>query len=499
MASCGRGKPVGLPATTSDGVERGDGRRAGRRCLWLAAMALCVLPALAAPVWGRALSEEDGFAEITRRRSDPIDRINEALQRYGRVFLWVGVGLSTVVVLKIVGPVQIYYGAQDRRLKRAVRPVDELLKRIQQEAEVTTEAPKEETAAESGLLAGMTEIAEFEEAEQAPSYVLTVNDLMLDNIAVALKKLRRFGDGSAEKYQDNMFTVLQGIKTITEQSEEASVPSGLAVDIAQYFKDDGRYKLWRKVLGRWARKGKHQETAAAFLSFARTVREGRPAAARKPAAMSMGDTAVAAAPSEPAVPATLSEETLPAVQEAAVEEARNFHALIEAGTPTQKAGGWQFELVHRQQQIRTRDEAQRTLSVFLICERKALQEITKIKMLPCRTWGHVLYMLGVDDTARLHKRVEDRLLTTQEIIVLEKAFLQTFARRESLVRIYGQGQEAGLLMEAHLPEIRRESLALLRRLHQTQPERLDAATDALNDEETPHNGLVKKLIEQYMK
>ncbi len=139
------------------------------------------------------------------------------------------------------------------------------------------------------------------------------------------------------------------------------------------------------------------------------------------------------------------------------------------------------------------------LSVFLICERKALQEITKIKMLPCRTWGHVLYMLGVDDTARLHKRVEDRLLTTQEIIILEKAFLQTFARRESLVRIYGQGQEAGLMMDAHLPEIRRESLALLRRLHQTQPERLDAATEALNEEETPHNGLVKKLIEQYMK
>ena len=47
-------------------------------------------------------------------------------------------------------------------------------------------------------------------------------------------------------------------------------------------------------------------------------------AAPKPAAVSMGDTAVTAAVSEPAVPEVLSEETLPAVQEAAVEEARNL-------------------------------------------------------------------------------------------------------------------------------------------------------------------------------
>ena len=99
----------------------------------------------------------------------------------------------------------------------------------------------------------------------------------------------------------------------------------------------------------------------------------------------------------------------------------------------------------------------------------------------------------------MHRRIEDRLLTTQEIIVLEKAFLQTFAKRESLVRIYGQGQEAGLIMDAHVPEIRRESLALLRRLHQTEPDRLDTATEALNEEETPRNGLVKKLIEHYKK
>ena len=466
----------------------------------LAATCLLVFVLAAAPAWGRAASNDDGFSEITRRQTDPFDRINEALQRYGRIFLWVGVGLAAVVAAKIIGPVQIYYGAQDRRLRRAVRPVDELLKRIGKEAEVASEAPKEEeTAGENGLLAGMMEIAEFEQAEQVPSYVLTVNDLMLDNIALTLKRLRRFHDGSAEKYQDNMFTVVQGIKTITEHSAEAGVPSGLAVDVGEYFRDERRYRTWRKALGRWTGKGKHQETAAAFLSFMRTVREGRPMAAPKPSAMSMGDTAVTAAVGEPAVPETLSEETLPAVQEAAVEEARNLCDLIEKGMPVRKAEGWQFELVRRQHQIRTRDEAQRTLNVFLLGERKALQEITKIKMLPCRTWEHMLYMLGAESTAHLHKRVEDRLLTTQEIFILEKAFLQTFAKPESLARVYGQGQKAGLMIDAHVPEIRRESLAVLRRLCQTQHERLAAATETLNEEETPRNGLAKRLIEQYMK
>ena len=182
LVSPGHGKPVGLVAAASGCILREKSRRPRKRCIWMAVLACCVLPALAAPAWGRAISEEDGFAELTKPRSDPIDQINEALRRYGRVFLWVGVGLSAVAMLKIVGPVQIYYGVQDRRLKRAVRAVDELLKRIQKEAEVTSEAPKEETAVENGLLAGMIEIAEFEQAEQMPSYVLTVNDLMLDNI-----------------------------------------------------------------------------------------------------------------------------------------------------------------------------------------------------------------------------------------------------------------------------------------------------------------------------
>jgi len=449
------------------------------------------------PVGGQA-SDDDAFGVFTRRTDDPFDRIHKSLERYGRVFLWVGIALSAVVAIKIVAPVQIYYGIQDRRLRRAVRPGDELLKRIGKEAEVASEAPKEEEAtAENGVLAGMMEITEFEQAEQTPPYVLTVNDMMLDNIGLTLRRLRRFHDGSAEKYQDNMFTVIHGIQTITEHSAEAGVPSGLAVDVAEYFKDEHRYKTWRKVLGRWTGKGKHQETAAAFLSFMRTVREGRPVAKAKPAAVSMGDTAVTAALPEPTVPEILNEQTLPAVQKAAGQEARDLLVFIRTGTPPQKAARWQFEFVRRQQQIRLRDEAQQMFSVFLKEERKALRAITKIQMMPCRTWGHVLYMLGVESTAQLDKRIDDRLITEQEIIVLEKAFLQTLAKRELLVRIYGQGPQAGLMVDEHVPEIRREALALIQRLHRTEPGHLASATETLNEEETPRNGLVKKLIEQY--
>ena len=53
--------------------------------------------------------------------------------------------------------------------------------------------------------------------------------------------------------------------------------------------------------------------------------------------------------------------------------------------------------------MHSREEAQRMLSVFLSSERKSLLEITKIRMLPCRAWEHVLHMLGVDNAAQLHK------------------------------------------------------------------------------------------------
>ncbi|MBN1506636.1 MAG: hypothetical protein JW955_07310, partial [Sedimentisphaerales bacterium] len=182
-------------------------------------------------------TDEDGFARINRQSQAQIDRLNEALRQAGKVSLGIGVVVAAIVFLKVVSPGRIADSVSERRLKRAVRNVDELLTRIQKEMETTSEDASKE-ATEEGVLAGMIEMAEFQDAEQAPSYVLTVNDLMLDNIRVALKKLRRRKEGDAQRYRDYMFSVVKGIKTISEQSAEAGVDSGLAVDIRDYFKDE---------------------------------------------------------------------------------------------------------------------------------------------------------------------------------------------------------------------------------------------------------------------
>jgi hypothetical protein len=462
------------------------------------ALVCLIVLAVTVGAFARDFSEEEGYDPISRRGLEQIDRINEVLQQSGRVFVGLGVLLLAVVVFKVASPLQVYGSTKDRLLKRAVRDVDDLLKRIRAEAEAAENSSSNTETTDEGLLAGMAEVAEFKEAEQVPSYVLTVNDLMLDNIAITLKRLRRFKEANADKHRDQMFLVIKGIKTITEQSAEGGVASGLAVDVREYFKDDRRYRVWRKLLGRFARKGEHQEVADTFLLFMRALREGRPLAAPTPAAASVEKTAIVSAQEASAVPDVLNEETLPAIQEAAGKEAGNLRSLIRTGKQTDQTCAWQFVFVKRQQQLRLRDEAQRMLAVFLSCERKALHEVTGIRMLPCRTWGHVLHVLGVENGSRLHKRVDDRLLTIQEIIILEKAFLQTFARRESLARVYGHGEDAALMMDVHLPEIRRETLILLRRLHQTELARLDDATVALNDEETPRNSQVRRLVEHYV-
>ncbi len=472
-------------------------RRRSWRYIRVLAMVCLLVLSVTAVAWGQEPYDEDGFQRFGDRGPDPIDQINEALHRWGRVFLGVGVALSVIIFLKIVGPVQLYDNLNERRLRRATRGVDELLKRIQREAETSTEDAKQETA-EEGILAGMTEIAEFSSAEQVPAYVLTVNDVMLDNIRATLRRLRRFQDGSAERYRGYLFSVLKGIKTLTEQSAEAGVSSGLAVDVRDYFGDEKRYQTWRKMLRYWSRKGEYQELAGAFLVFMKDLRAGKALATRRPAAVALDDTAVSPAQDAPAIPTAVNEETLAAIQEAGVEEARDFHSLIQTDKPFDRSHAWQFELVRRQEQVHMREEAQRMLSVFLSSERKALQGITRIRMLPCRTWGHVLHMLGVENTDQLDRRIAARLLTIQELLILEKAFLQTFARRRSLERVYGSDPEAGLMIEVHVPEIRRETLSLLRKAHQTGPERLNDATEALNEEETPQNNQVKKLIEHYI-
>jgi hypothetical protein len=467
-----------------------------KRMLLLASVTIL---GLAAAAWGQG-SDDDGFERVDRRGQEQFDRLNEGLKQAGWVFVGIGVLLAVIVSVKIISPGRIADSVRERSLKKAVRDVDELLKRIEKEAEAASEEPKKKESIDEGLLAGMVEVAEFEEAEHVPSYVLTVNDLMLDNIRVTLKRLRRRAENDAGRYRDYMFSVVKGIKIITEQSEEAGVHSGLAVDVRQYFQDERRYRDWRKVLARFARKGKYQEVADTFLLFMKAAKEGKPLGAQIGNSESeIGDSSLAGSASQaPPIPLVLNEETLPAIQQMAMEEARNLVSFIQMGESLDEACAWQFEFVRRQQQMHLREEAQRMLSVFLSSERKSLREITKVRMLPCRAWEHVLHVLGVEGGTQLHRRVEDKLLTIQEIIVLGKAFLQTFAKRESLARVYGHGQGAELMMDMHVPELRRETLASLRRVHQTQPRQLDQATETLNEEETPQNGQVKKLIEHYI-
>ncbi len=372
-----------------------------------------------------------------------------------------------------------------------------MLKRIQEEAETTT-SETEEPQTDAGALAGMAEIAEFDEAEQVPSYVLTVNDLMLDNIRTTLKRLQRFKEGHAERYRSYMFSVLKGIKTITEQCAQADAPSSLAVDVKEYFQDEQRYRAWVKLLRRVGRKGDHREFVDSFLLFTRNVREDRPLADGKQVARSVQEATVAAEPQAPEIPDALNEETLPMLQQAAAREAADFVSFVRTGRASAPEHAWQFELVRRQQHLHLRDESKRMLIVFLSCERKMLPRVTKTRMLPCRTWPHVLYMLGVKSGKTLQRRVEDRMLTVQEIIIVQKAFLQTLAKKDSLRHVYGQGEGAELMMNLHVPQIRREALALLRRCHETEPNLLDRATQALNEEETPQHSEVAKLIQHYI-
>jgi len=442
----------------------------------------------------------EGLEQVERVGPGPIEQMQAAWERWGRFVIGGAAVLLLIAAVWIINPFRIYDSANERRLRRALRGVDDLLKRIQEEAEAASEnSKKEETMPEEGLLAGLAEVAEFSNAEQVPSYVLTVNDLMLDNIRVTLKKLHRMTEGNAQRYRGYMFSVLKGIKTLAEQSQEAGVASGLALDARDYFTDDKRYHAWHKLLSRSARRGKHQDLSQAFLVFMKDLKDGRPLRVAKTPTPAVPDLLLAApADDEPDIPTTVNEETLPAIQQAAVAEARALCTLTRSGKPPADVHPWQFELVRRQRQVHLRAEAQRMLAVFLKSERKALREITKALLLPCRTWEHTLRLFGVESAEQLQRRIEDKLLTTQEIVLLEKTFLQTFGKREVLARVYGPDQDASLMMDLHLPQMRREALALLRRLHEVEPDRLNDATQALNDEETPKNGQIKRLIDHYV-
>jgi len=486
-------RPVRGPTS---GRRAGVSRRVGVRAFVSACLLLLALASIA---FAQGSEDDVGYDILRRRGPDPIDQINAALHRWSKVFFVVGAVLLGIVTLKIVNPLEVYHGTNEKLLKRAVRGVDELIKRIEKEAETTTsETEEEEPPTEAGILAGMAEITEFDQAEEVPAYVLTVNDRMLDSIRVTLKRLRRFQESHAERYRGYMFSVLKGIKTITEQCEHSEAPSSLAVDVKGYFRDEPRYRAWTKLLRRIGHKGDYEEFVDSFMLFMRDVKEGRPLATPEKAAASVEKTTVIVGPQAPEIPHVLNEETLPEIQQAGAKEAADLVSLVRTGRPSSRDHAWQFEFVRRQQQLHLRDESKKMLIVFLSCERKALPRITKTRMLPCRTWPHVVYMLGVKSGPVLLQRVEDRMLTIQEIIILQKAFLQTFAKKGSLAHIYGLGEEAELMMNLHVPQIRRETLVLLRRCHETEPNRFDRATQELNEEETPQHDEVTKFIRHYI-
>jgi hypothetical protein len=466
--------------------------------LGLACLALAI--ATSGVLCGQSEFEPDGYEQVERKGLEHIDELNAALERWGRLFLKIGLVLGVLLAIKIIGPVQIYHSLRDRQLRRQVRGVEDLLKRIETEAAAVS-ADSEETEpeqAEAGALAGMTEVADFEQDEHVPAYVLTVNDLTLDDIRTALKKVRRSHAGDADRYRSYMFSVLRGLKVAAEQSADTGVGSGLATNLCEYFREERRYRLWQRLLRRYARRGEHREVADSFALFVKDLASGTRAPKAVATPDPADDTAVFSADAVDGVPKRLDEQTLPLIQEAAAAEARNLCRLIEAGQPTHELCAWQFEFVRRQGQMHGRDEAQRMLGVFLNCERKALESVTKMKLLPCRTWDQILYMLGVENGVELRRRVDERLLTIQEIIILEKAFLQTFAKRPVLERVYGRGEDAALLIDVHIPQIRQESLAALRRSYKTESKRVDLATEELNEEETPAHDEVRRLVAHHV-
>ncbi|MCP4449822.1 MAG: hypothetical protein GY809_00050, partial [Planctomycetes bacterium] len=198
------------------------------------------------------------------------------------------------------------------------------------------------------------------------------------------------------------------------------------------------------------------------------------------------------------IPDILLEDSLPQIHRAAVAEAEDLMDLIQTYRTKATPHAWQFELVRRQQQLRLREEAKKILRIFLRDEIKALQSIAKTKMLPCKTWNHILYMLGVKNADQLHERIERKLLTGQEIIILEKAFLQTFAKREVLQQLYGHDANARVMMDLNVPEIQTETLSLLRQTHQTEAQDLDQATERLDEKETPQRHEAARLIRHFV-
>lgn len=458
--------------------------------------ALLIILILGGAAWSQNAQQVDGYDRLNPEGLKQIDRISEALHQAGRISMIVGLALLAIVVLKKMAPTRVLDNIREKRLMDAIEDIDGLLEHIRVYAETTNDESNGQSADE-GILAGMVEVNGLAQGEDVPSYVLTVNDIMLDRIMRTLTRLRRMRLPKAARYRNYMFTVLNGIKMITEQCETTGAASSLAVNSRAYFSNDRRYHLWRTLLGAYAKRGDYREDAKLFLIFMKDLRGGNPLTVTPSSPEHTETVAETLVERTPEIPEILLEETLPDIQRAAVEEAQHLVDQIRSYT-TARPNAWQFELVRRQEQLHLRDEAIKILRIFLRHELEALQRIDKHRMLPCKTWDQILYMLGVESTEQLHTRVEKQLLTGHEIIILEKAFLQTFAKREALEQLYGHDAKAGVLIDLHVPEIQKETLSVLRQTHQTEAQDLDQATEFLDENETPQRHEVARLIKHFV-
>ncbi|NQV33965.1 MAG: hypothetical protein HQ515_14825 [Phycisphaeraceae bacterium] len=461
------------------------------------ASTLLIILVLGGIAWSQNAQTVDGYDRLNPEGLKQIDRISEALHQAGRISVIVGLALLAVVALKKLAPTRVLDSLREKRLMDAVEDIDGLLEQIRVHAETTNDESNGQTGDE-GILAGMMEANGLAQGEDVPSYVLTVNDIMLDRMMRALTRLRRMRLPKAARYRNYMFTILNGIKAITEQCETTGAASSLAVNSRTYFANDRRYHLWKNLLGAYAKRGDHREDAKVFLIFMKNLRGSKALAVTPSSPEHARATAEARVEKAPEIPEILLEETLPDIQQAAVEEAQHLVDLVQAYRSTARLDAWQFELVRRQQQLHLRDDAKKILRIFLRHELEALQRLDKHKMLPCKTWDQILYMLGVKSTDQLHKRVEKQLLTGPEIIILEKAFLQTFAKREALQQLYGHESKAGVLIDLHVPEIQKETLSVLRQTHETEAQDLDQATEFLDEKETPQRHEVARLIKHFV-
>ncbi|MFC1763732.1 hypothetical protein ACFL6U_16865 [Planctomycetota bacterium] len=464
---------------------------------WLYTTVALLILLLAIVAGAQDSQSVDGYDPLNQEGLKQIDRISEAMRKAGKISAIVGIALLALLGLRMLAPLSWLDSIEEKRLAKAVKGVEELLDRIRVHAE-NASSESDDPVADEGLLAGMMAVTDWTEGEDVPSYVLTVNDIMLDNILNALTRLRRLRVARAERYRENMFTVLSGIKIITEECEATGAASSLAVDSRDYFKDDQRYHDWKHLMNAYAKRGDHREFTQVFLLFLKNLHEGQPLTVTFSTPARTAIKAEVPNKKGPEIPEILLDETLPLIKQAALEEARHLVTIIKSDHTTDDTHAWQFELVRRQQQLHLREDARNMLRIFLHKERKALQGICKTRMLPCKTWDQFLYMLGVKNTAQLQTRVEQKLLTGQEIIILEKAFLQTFAKRKALQQLYGHDTSAGVMIDLHIPQIRSETLALLRHTHEMEKEDLDQATEALDEEETPQRHQVAKLIKHFI-